>query len=61
MHVTFEQAQEAVAAALVKARSIGTQMCIAMVDSGSELKAFARMDDAWVGMSTSPSRKMERC
>ena len=49
MHVTFEQAQEAVAAALVKARSIGTQMCIAVVDSGSELKAFARMDDAWVG------------
>lgn len=49
MHVTFEQAQEAVPAALVKARSIGTQMCIAVVDSGSELKAFARMDDAWVG------------
>lgn len=49
MHVTFEQAQEAVAAALVKARSIHTQMCIAVVDSGAELKAFARMDDAWVG------------
>ena len=49
MHVTFEQAQEAIAAALVKARAIGTQMCIAVVDSSSELKAFARMDDAWVG------------
>lgn len=49
MHVTFEQAQEAIAAALVKAKSLGTQMCIAVVDSGAELKAFARMDDAWVG------------
>jgi len=49
MHVTFEQAQQAVNAALAKARSINTQMCIAVVDSGAELKAFARMDDAWVG------------
>jgi uncharacterized protein GlcG (DUF336 family) len=24
-------------------------MCIAVVDSGSILKAFARMDDAWLG------------
>ncbi len=49
MHVTFEDAQKAVEAALTKARATGTQMCIAVVDSGAELKAFARMDDAWVG------------
>ena len=24
-------------------------MCIAVVDSGANLKAFVRMDDAWVG------------
>jgi uncharacterized protein GlcG (DUF336 family) len=24
-------------------------MCIAVVDSGANLKAFLRMDDAWVG------------
>lgn len=24
-------------------------MCIAVVDSGTSLKAFARMNDAWVG------------
>lgn len=24
-------------------------MCIAVVDSGADLKAFLRMDDAWVG------------
>jgi uncharacterized protein GlcG (DUF336 family) len=49
MHVTFEQAQQAIEAAIRKARALHTQMCIAVVDSGSELKAFARMDDAWVG------------
>ena len=26
-----------------------TKMCIAIVDSGANLKAFHRMDDAWVG------------
>jgi uncharacterized protein GlcG (DUF336 family) len=34
---------------LKKAEEISTQMCIAVVDSGASLKAFARMDDAWVG------------
>ncbi len=49
MHVTMEQAERAVAAARKKATELGTQMCIAVVDSGGELKAFHRMDDAWVG------------
>ncbi len=49
MHVSFEQAQQAVAAAIQKAKAINTQMCIAVVDSGAELKSFTRMDDAWVG------------
>ncbi len=49
MHVTIEQAQAAIAAARIKAEEIGTQMCIAVVDSGANLKAFFRMDDAWVG------------
>jgi uncharacterized protein GlcG (DUF336 family) len=49
MHVTFEQAQQALEAAIRKARELDTQMCIAVVDSGADLKAFARMDDAWVG------------
>jgi uncharacterized protein GlcG (DUF336 family) len=49
MHVSFEQAERAVAAAIQKAKAINTQMCIAVVDSGAELKSFARMDDAWVG------------
>ena len=34
---------------LRKAVTLKTQMCIAVVDSGANLKAFLRMDDAWVG------------
>lgn len=49
MHVTMEQAQKAIEAARKKAVKIDTQMCIAVVDSGANLKAFLRMDDAWVG------------
>ena len=49
MHVTIEQAHKAIEAAKAKAVEIGTQMCIAVVDSGGNLKAFYRMDDAWVG------------
>lgn len=51
MHVTLEQAQRAVAAAQKKAIEIDTRMCIAVVDSGANPKAFVRMDDAWVGSS----------
>ena len=49
MHVTMESALKAIEAARKKAVKIETQMCIAVVDSGSNLKAFLRMDDAWVG------------
>jgi len=49
MHVTFEQAEKAVEAAIRKAKEINTQMCIAVVNSGADLKAFVRMDNAWVG------------
>ncbi|BCM85696.1 glycolate utilization protein [Methylobacterium indicum] len=49
MHVTIEQAETAIRAAREKAVELGTQMCIAVVDSGGNLKAFHRMDGAWVG------------
>jgi uncharacterized protein GlcG (DUF336 family) len=49
MHVTMENALAAIEAARKKAIKIETQMCIAVVDSGANLKAFLRMDDAWVG------------
>ena len=49
MHVTIKDAQKAIEAARKKAAALDTQMCIAIVNSGATLKAFHRMDDAWVG------------
>jgi uncharacterized protein GlcG (DUF336 family) len=49
MHITMENARAAIEAARKKAVELETQMCIAVVDSGANLKAFLRMDDAWVG------------
>lgn len=49
MHVSIADAEKAIAAARKKALKLKTQMCIAVVDSGGVLKAFHRMDDAWVG------------
>ena len=47
--ITLEQAQAAVEAAKAKAAEIGTKMDIAVVDAGANLKAFVRMDGAWLG------------
>ncbi len=47
--VTLQQANAAVAAAVAKAEKIGAKMNIAVVDAGANLKAFARMDGAWLG------------
>ena len=47
--ITLEQAQKIVAAAQAKASEIGTKMDIAVVDAGANLKAFVRMDGAWLG------------
>jgi uncharacterized protein GlcG (DUF336 family) len=47
--ITLEQAQAIVAAAQAKAAQIETKMNIAVVDAGANLKAFVRMDGAWLG------------
>jgi uncharacterized protein GlcG (DUF336 family) len=47
--ITLAQADAAVAAALEKAGQIGVKMNIAVVDTGANLKRFARMDGAWLG------------
>src|SRR5215208_4495259 len=47
--ITLEQANLAVQAAVKKAEEIGTKMDICVVDAGANLKAFVRMDDAWLG------------
>jgi uncharacterized protein GlcG (DUF336 family) len=47
--ITLDQALAAVAAARAKAQEQGTLMDIAIVDAGANLKAFVRMDDAFLG------------
>ena len=47
--LTLEAAEKIVAAAKKKAAEISTQMDIAVVDAGGNLKAFVRMDGAWLG------------
>ena len=47
--ITTQQAQAVLAAALKKAEEIKTKMDIAVVDAGANLKAFIRMDDAFLG------------
>ena len=49
MHITLDQAGKAIFAARTKAFDIKTRMCLAIVDSGGHLKAFDRMDHAYVG------------
>jgi uncharacterized protein GlcG (DUF336 family) len=47
--ITLDQARAIAAAALEKATALGTKMNIAVVDAGANLKAFLRMDGAWLG------------
>ena len=47
--VSLDQAHAILAAAAAKAVEINTKMDIAVVDAGGNLKAFIRMDGAWLG------------
>ena len=47
--LSADQASAIVTAAAKKAGEIDTKMDIAVVDAGSNLKAFLRMDGAWLG------------
>ena len=49
MNISLEQAEAAIKAAKEKAKQLNTLMNIAVVDSGTNLVAFAHMDDAWLG------------
>jgi uncharacterized protein GlcG (DUF336 family) len=55
--ITLAQAQALVDAAQQKAAEIDTLMNIAVVDAGGNLKAFARMDGAWLGSIDISMRK----
>lgn len=47
--ISLEQAYRVVKAAYDKALEMGVKMDIAVVDAGANLKAFVRMDGAWLG------------
>jgi uncharacterized protein GlcG (DUF336 family) len=47
--ISLDQAHQILMAALAKARETNTKMDIAIVDAGGNLKAFTRMDGAWLG------------
>jgi len=47
--ITLQQAQDILAAAITKSEEMGVKMNVAIVDAGSNLKMFARMDGAWLG------------
>lgn len=47
--ITLDQAHAAVSAAIEKSNEMGVKMDIAVVDAGANLKAFTRMDGAWIG------------
>jgi uncharacterized protein GlcG (DUF336 family) len=47
--ITLEEAQKVIAAGEAQARAIGQPMNIAVVDAGAKLRAFVRMDGAWLG------------
>jgi uncharacterized protein GlcG (DUF336 family) len=49
MQLTSEQAGGVIAAAKARATDIGITVSVAVLDSAGHLKAFARMDGAWLG------------
>ena len=47
--IILQQAQTVVDACLRRAAELELKMNVAVVDAGANLKAFGRMDDAWLG------------
>jgi uncharacterized protein GlcG (DUF336 family) len=47
--MTLDKAQLVIKAAVAKAQEIGQPMNVAVVDAGTNLTAFTRMDGAWLG------------
>lgn len=57
LKMTYEGAQKMLAAAVEKAKAMGVPQCIAVVDDGANLLAFARMDGAKILSVDSAWRK----
>ncbi len=57
MDITLEEAEQVIAAGKKKADELDVPMNIAVVDSGANLKAFVRMDGAWLGSADIAMKK----
>jgi uncharacterized protein GlcG (DUF336 family) len=57
MNITLSQAEKIIEAAKQKSDELGIKQNICVVDSGSNLVAFARMDGAWIGSVDIAHRK----
>ena len=57
LKLTYEGARKMLAAAVAKAEAMGVPQCIAIVDDGANLLAFARMDGAKILSVDSAWRK----
>jgi uncharacterized protein GlcG (DUF336 family) len=55
--ISAAQAHAVIAAAMKKAEEVNSKMDIAVVDAGGNLKAFIRMDGAWIGSIDIAQRK----
>jgi uncharacterized protein GlcG (DUF336 family) len=55
--LSLDAAEKVVSAAKAKAAELKTRMDITVVDAGGNLKAFARMDGAWLGSIDISMRK----
>jgi uncharacterized protein GlcG (DUF336 family) len=55
--ISLAQAEAIIQAAIAKATELNTRMDIAVVDAGANLKAFTRMDGAWLGSIDIAQRK----
>ena len=47
--ITLSQAQAIITAAIAESKKLKLKMDICVVDAGANLKAFVRMDGAWLG------------
>jgi uncharacterized protein GlcG (DUF336 family) len=47
--ISLGQAHTVIEAAVARSVAIGCKMDVAIVDAGANLKAFVRMDGAWIG------------
>lgn len=49
MKLTLDKAQKAIEAGLKKSKELDLKMNVAVIDAGTNLMAFARMEGAWLG------------